>query len=184
MTGNQSRRSFLQIGAAGLATLGTAGHVKATAAAGKKSKALTLGMCSYTFRKFPLEQALAMTRRCGVDKIAFKSMHLPLDSSPEQIAQVIEKTKAAGLEAYGCGVVYMNTEAEVQQAFDYAKAAGHEDHHRGAEARAPRCDRGASQAVRYPRGDSQPWTERQGVPDPRECLREDQRPGSENGALH
>lgn len=124
MTGNQSRRSFLQIGAAGLATLGTAGHVNATAAAGKKSKAVTLGMCSYTFRKFPLEQALTMTRRCGVDKIAFKSMHMPLDSSPEQIAQVIEKAKAAGLEAYGCGVVYMNTEAEVQQAFDYAKAAG------------------------------------------------------------
>jgi inosose dehydratase len=98
--------------------------LQATAAAGKKSKALTIGMASYTFRKFPLEQALAMTRRTGVEEIAFKSMHLPLDSSPEQIAQVIAKTKATGLDPYGCGVVYMNTEAEVQQAFDYAKAAG------------------------------------------------------------
>ncbi len=124
MTGNHSRRSFLQIGAAGLATFGTAGHLQATAAAGKKPRALTLGMASYTFRKFPLEQALAMTRKTGVEKIAFKSMHLPLDSTPDQIAQVIGKAKAAGLDAYGCGVVYMNTEAEVQQAFDYAKAAG------------------------------------------------------------
>jgi inosose dehydratase len=124
MTGNQSRRSFFQIGAAGLAAFATAGHLQATAAAGKKSKALTIGMASYTFRKFPLEQALAMTRRTGVEEIAFKSMHLPLDSSPEQIAQVIAKTKATGLDPYGCGVVYMNTEAEVQQAFDYAKAAG------------------------------------------------------------
>lgn len=124
MTGNQNRRSFLQIGAAGLAALGLSGHVRATAAAGKKSKALTLGMASYTFRKFPLEQALAMTVKAGVEKIAFKSMHLPLDSSPEQIAQVIQKAKTAGLDVYGCGVVYMNTEAEVQQAFDYAKAAG------------------------------------------------------------
>lgn len=124
MTGNHSRRSFLQVGAAGLAALGTTGNLQATVAEGKKSKALTLGMASYTFRKFPLEQALAMTRKTGVEKIAFKSMHLPLDSSPEQIAQVIQKTKAAGLDPYGCGVVYMNTEAEVQQAFDYAKAAG------------------------------------------------------------
>lgn len=124
MMENQNRRSFLQIGAAGLAALSATGHVQATAAAGKKSKALTLGMASYTFRKFPLDQALAMTRRLGLEKIAFKSMHLPLDSSPEQIAQVIQKAKAAGLDVYGCGVVYMNTEAEVQQAFDYAKAAG------------------------------------------------------------
>jgi len=124
MTANQNRRAFLQIGAAGLAAVGTAGQSQASAAAGKRAKALTLGMASYTFRKFPLEQALAMTRKTGVEKIAFKSMHLPLDSSPEQIAQVIAKAKAAGLDVYGCGVVYMKTEAEVQQAFDYAKAAG------------------------------------------------------------
>lgn len=124
MTGNQSRRSFLQVGSAGLATLGLFEHLQATAAASKKPKVLTLGMASYTFRKFPLEQTLAMTVKAGVENIAFKSMHLPLDSSPDQIAQIIQKAKVAGLNVYGCGVVYMNTEAEVQQAFDYAKAAG------------------------------------------------------------
>ncbi|RPI28928.1 MAG: sugar phosphate isomerase/epimerase [Acidobacteria bacterium] len=122
--GNQNRRSFLQLGAGAVAGLSTLGHLRASVAAGKKPKALSLGMASYTFRKFPLDEALAMTRQLGLEKIAFKSMHMPLDSTPEQIGQVVEKTRAAGLQAYGCGVVYMNTEAEVQQAFDYAKAAG------------------------------------------------------------
>jgi sugar phosphate isomerase/epimerase len=60
----------------------------------------------------------------GLKRIAFKDMHLPLDSTPAAIESAVAKVKAAGLELYGCGVVYMRTEAEVRQAFDYAKAAG------------------------------------------------------------
>ncbi len=35
-----------------------------------------------------LEETLAMTRRVGLKYICLKSFHLPMDSSPEQIAQV------------------------------------------------------------------------------------------------
>jgi inosose dehydratase len=37
---------------------------------------------------------------------------------------VVAQVKAAGLDLYGGGVIYMKNEAEVNQAFDYAKAAG------------------------------------------------------------
>jgi inosose dehydratase len=83
-----------------------------------------LGLTSYTLRNFKLDEAIAMIKRMGLKNIALKSMHLPLDSSPEQIRAVADKVKEAGLNLYGCGVVYMKNADQVNQAFDYAKAAG------------------------------------------------------------
>ncbi len=83
-----------------------------------------LGLASYTLRKFPLDKTLAMTRRVDLKYICLKSFHLPLDATPDQIAAVAAKVKAAGITLYGCGVVSMGKPAEVDQAFDYAKAAG------------------------------------------------------------
>lgn len=83
-----------------------------------------LGLASYTLRKFGLEETLAMTKRVGLQYICFKSFHLPLDSSREQIAQTVAKVKDAGLTLYGGGVITMNNEEQVNQAFEYAKAAG------------------------------------------------------------
>lgn len=81
-----------------------------------------LGLASYTFREFDLDSALAMARRVGLVRIAVKSVHLPLESSEAEIRAAAAKIRAAGLVPYGCGVVYMTTEAEVDQAFAYARA--------------------------------------------------------------
>ncbi|UCD52770.1 MAG: sugar phosphate isomerase/epimerase [Phycisphaerales bacterium] len=131
MKSPRSRRRFLQ-----MTTLGTAAVVSGipgsvirpvagVEAISKKPK-LKLGLASYTLRKFDLDQTLAMTQRVGLKYIAFKSFHLPLDSSPEHIRAVARKVKDAGLELYGGGVIYMDDEAQVRQAFEYAKAAGME----------------------------------------------------------
>jgi inosose dehydratase len=85
---------------------------------------LELGVASYTFMKFPLDRALAMTARVGLKHICLKSFHLPLDAKPERIAQVAAQVKAAGIDLYGGGVIYMKKPADVEHAFDYAKAAG------------------------------------------------------------
>ncbi|MCI0512954.1 sugar phosphate isomerase/epimerase [candidate division KSB1 bacterium] len=84
----------------------------------------SLGLASYTFRHFNLEQTIAMTQRLGLTKISLKDMHLPLTTSPAEILAAARKVRAAGLDLYGCGVVYMKTEAEVKHAFEYAKTAG------------------------------------------------------------
>jgi inosose dehydratase len=125
MARNENRRGFFHT-AASLAASAVAvnSSVHALQPGGARAKPLVLGMASYTFRKFPLEQAIAWTSRIGLEKIAFKSMHLPLDSRPEHIRAAITQVKAVGLDPYGCGVIYMKTDAEVQQAFDYARAAG------------------------------------------------------------
>jgi len=83
-----------------------------------------LGMASYTFREFGLEETLAMTKRLGLSRIAFKDFHLSLDSPPERIQRTAELVSQAGLELYGCGVVYMNNRTEVERAFAYARTAG------------------------------------------------------------
>jgi inosose dehydratase len=125
MARKDNRRDFFHLAAGAVTGVAAfTGSANGVQPAGSKSKALVLGMASYTWRKFPLERAIAWTSRIGLDKIAFKSMHLPLDSRPEHIQAAITQVKAVGLDPYACGVIYMKTSAEVQQAFDYAKAAG------------------------------------------------------------
>jgi sugar phosphate isomerase/epimerase len=129
MNENQTRRQFLQaVTVAAAASVAPATCCSASSfnrGAPQASKAqLKLGLASYTLRKFNLDQTLAMTNRLGLKYIALKSFHLPLESSPAQIAEAVEKVRKAGLTLYGGGVIYMNNEAQVHQAFDYAKAAG------------------------------------------------------------
>jgi len=89
----------------------------------EEGKHLNLGMASYTFRKFSLEDTLAMTKRLGLKRIALKSFHLPLEVTDEEINAAAEKVRSAGLDLYGCGVVYMQNEDEVSRAFHYAETA-------------------------------------------------------------
>jgi sugar phosphate isomerase/epimerase len=125
MFDKQTRRDVLRMAGVGMVAAGTGNLASATAEEKKtKGKAkFNLGMASYTFRKFSLEQTLAMTKRLGLKYISFKDFHLPLNSTPEQIENILAKVKEAGLTLYAGGVIYMKTEADVQQAFDYAKAA-------------------------------------------------------------
>ena len=127
MANKTTRREFFKVAGVGF----TAGALAGVNCAGPEPttiedgyKRLNLGMASYTFRKFSLEDTLEMTNRVGLKWIAFKSMHLPLESTEDEIKAVVTKVKEAGLELYGCGVVYMSNEDQVHQAFDYAKYAG------------------------------------------------------------
>ncbi|MFC1763073.1 sugar phosphate isomerase/epimerase family protein [Planctomycetota bacterium] len=117
-----TRRTFLK-----MAGMGAIMPLVQTAYASESNKGelpFELGMASYSLRNFDLGQALAITKQVGLTKISLKSMHLPLDSTPEQIAEAVTMVENQGIDLYGGGVIYMRKEAEVHQAFDYAKAAG------------------------------------------------------------
>jgi sugar phosphate isomerase/epimerase len=138
----QSRREFLTAATAGTAAAFLAGPVwgaeggkkdkarkrparaRAAAPAGGRNLPFELGLASYTLRKFDLAKTLEMTARVGLKHIAFKDVHLAMNSSPEQIQEAVAKVKEAGLNLYGGGVIYMKDETQVHRAFDYAKAAG------------------------------------------------------------
>jgi inosose dehydratase len=125
---DNSRRDFLKL--AGLTTLAGSLPLSNLLAVGRAVKTgktpipFELGMASYTFRAFTLDQAIEMTKRLALRRITLKDVHLPMKSTAEEIGIVLEKLKNAGLTLSSCGVVYMRTEEEVQHAFAYAKAAG------------------------------------------------------------
>jgi len=124
MTIRSDRRQFLQLAGASVAACAAAGTRNASAAAPPAPVPFQLGMASYTFRQFTVDQALEMTRRLGLTRITFKDFHLKMDATPAVIAETVAKVKAAGLDLYAGGVIYMKSEAEVDRAFEYAKAAG------------------------------------------------------------
>jgi inosose dehydratase len=138
-----SRRGFLRAGL--LAGAGTAALAQAGFAAGRGPEAveqpaktaftkpvrdpfggLKLGMASYTYRKFTLDQALEMTREAGLKYINLKDVHLPMKTSAAERQDVRRKVEAAGLVLMGGGVIYLLGvgEPEIRAAFEYVKDAG------------------------------------------------------------
>jgi len=125
-----NRRNFFKLAASGTAAVSLAASINAcqkleeplTKKIGHRR--LNLGMASYTFRHFTLDETIAMTKRVGLTRIALKSFHLPLESTDAEIKETAKKVRDAELDLYGCGVVYMKNEDDVHRAFDYAKAAG------------------------------------------------------------
>jgi sugar phosphate isomerase/epimerase len=86
---------------------------------------LKLGMASYTFRKFTLEQAIEMSKQAGAVSISLKDVHLPMKSTPAERQEARQKVEAAGLFLASGGVITMkNNEEEIRNAFEYAKDAG------------------------------------------------------------
>lgn len=119
----KTRRDFLKV--AGLTT--AIPFVSFSSSKGnspKEKKTLKLGLASYSLRKFDQEQTISMAKRAGLDYMCFKSMHLPLDSSVNELKDASKNVSAAGLTLYGGGVIYMKNQEEVDRAFEYAKNAG------------------------------------------------------------
>lgn len=119
----RSRRTFIKLSAATAAA-----SLLELQASGKNitnhHEKLKLGVASYSLRKFTQEKAIAMAKRVGLEYMCFKSMHLPLSSTVKELQSSAKNVKDAGLELYGCGVVYMTTREEVDQTFEYAKNSG------------------------------------------------------------
>lgn len=124
-----SRRGFVKLAAA-TAAVGALPAFDASAIgapptdASASAPTFDLGIASYTFRAFSLDQAIAMTARLRVRKITLKDMHLPMAVTTDEMASIRARLRAADIELSSCGVVYMKTEEELQKAFAYAKLAG------------------------------------------------------------
>ena len=121
-----SRRNFLRLSGAGLMATQAPSLLAAHPARTEKSPELPfdLGIASYTFREFSLDETIAMTARLGIPKLCLKSMHMPLDLTKTEIKSRAAKVNEAGIDLYGGGVIYMKTMEEVDSAFAYASNAG------------------------------------------------------------
>ena len=130
------RRTFVKLAALGGAGVALSGCATTSVSAGESQggnppakpddPGLKLGVASYSLRNFPRAQAIQMTRALGTRFINLKSMHLPYELSPAEIAAARQEIEAAGLQIVGGGMITFETDTDegVRKYFDYAKAAG------------------------------------------------------------
>lgn len=139
------RRDFLKLAALGVAgaafrnpeALGAMPleALRATVSPGPRSNGIgmaqdiggvRLGVASYSLRNFPRAKAIEMTRALGTPYINFKSVHLPYEASPAEIAAARQEVAAASLQIVGGGLITFETDTDdgVRKYFDYARAAG------------------------------------------------------------
>jgi inosose dehydratase len=95
-----------------------------TFASRKTATTLNIGLASYTLRTLKLDDVIKTLTRLEIKNVAFKDMHMPLTASEEETKATAEKVRAAGINLYGAGVIYMKTQQEVENTFNYARAAG------------------------------------------------------------
>lgn len=83
-----------------------------------------VGVAGYTFRHFNLDETLDMLQKCDVKFLCIKDFHLPLTSNEQEIADFHSKLKSKGVTGYAVGPIYMKSEKEIDNAFEYAKRVG------------------------------------------------------------
>lgn len=118
------RRRFLQTGAA-LALSGLAAG-RAEAEAPKDAfGGFQLGVQSYTFRNFELEQALKRIKDLGLHYGEFYQKHAPLQSTPEQIAAFLRLCKEYEVTPQAWGVQRFSKDHDAnKKVFEFGKALG------------------------------------------------------------
>jgi inosose dehydratase len=90
----------------------------------KKPDNFGIGIAGYTFYMVPLEKAIEIMKKVGVVNLSLKDIYLPMNSNQEKISSVMSTFRSAGINVYTLGVIYMKSEQDVNQAFEYAKMAG------------------------------------------------------------
>jgi len=123
----KSRRQFFKLASTGLLAAGVSSVYASPSLASfgeKQTDTFTIGMAGYTFREFTVEKTIEIMNRIGITNLSLKDFHMPMNSTREQIKSIIDKFKAAGINVYTVGVVYMKTRESVDTAFEYAKMAG------------------------------------------------------------
>ena len=127
-TQGPTRRHLIQSAGAGVICLAAAAAAGKEADPGKKppvrKTVAALGLPTYMFKNYDLDQTITMAQRVAVRHICIRSNLLPMNSSAVQIKKCIAKVTDAGLLPYGGGVIYMRTEVQVNEAFMYSRTAG------------------------------------------------------------
>ncbi|GAB3957332.1 hypothetical protein GCM10028805_49750 [Spirosoma harenae] len=123
-----TRRTFLKKAGGSVALASMSPALATTAAPNLNSAAsddlFKLGMAGYSFVHFNLDQALEMMRKVDVHYLCIKDFHLPLNSNEEQIKAFHEKLKQSNVTGYAVGPIYMKSEQEINNGFEYAKRVG------------------------------------------------------------
>ncbi len=122
-----SRRQFLKLAGTGVLAAGASSlyaNPVMPVSVDKRENTFTVGMAGYTFYRLTVEKTIEIMKRTGITNLSLKDIHMPMNSTQNQINAVLDKFRIAGLNVYTVGVVYMKTRESADQAFEYAKMAG------------------------------------------------------------
>jgi inosose dehydratase len=124
-----SRRDFIKLAGSGVLAAGASSVYGYSVPLVPMKKAVAadsfeIGMAGYTFAQLSIDKTIEIMKRIAVKNLSVKDFHMPLNSTKEQINEVIGKFKNAGINVYTVGVIYMQKEESVDQAFEYARMAG------------------------------------------------------------
>jgi inosose dehydratase len=105
----------------------SAGLVAGASLAARADDALgfPLGIQSYTFRQFKLEQALQRMQKLGIKNAEFYNAHIPPTSTPSQVETILKLCKEYDVKPLAFGVhAFTKDHDKNKQAFDFGKALG------------------------------------------------------------
>lgn len=121
-----TRKDFIKTSGLGALALGTTSFSNRKSILQPNSESehqQRIGVASYTLRKYSLDEVIDILLRLNITDVSFKSFHLPYEASNDALSLIKKKVKARGINLYGAGVIYMKTPQDVEQYFNYAKAA-------------------------------------------------------------
>jgi len=95
-----------------------------TPAKAKKDDLFKISFAGYTFRDYDLDATLEMMQKIDARHLCIKDFHLPLNSTQEEIAAFHAKLAAKNVTGCGVGPIYMRSEAQVDNAFEYIRRVG------------------------------------------------------------
>jgi len=111
-----------------LTAFATTGLVKGDPAASAENTTagFHLGVASYSLRKFNRTDAIRMVKELKTQFINIKEYHLPIKSTPDEIAVGRREFEQAGLTILGGGNIpfQKDDDADIRHKFEYAKLAG------------------------------------------------------------
>jgi sugar phosphate isomerase/epimerase len=125
-----TRRNFVKKAGTGLFAIGVSpalcGKVWAANPGTKKAGTdlFNLSVAGYTFRHYDLDTSLAIMQQVNLHYLCIKDFHLPLNSTEKEIADFHAKLAGKKVIGYAVGPVYMKTEEEVDNGFEYARRVG------------------------------------------------------------
>jgi sugar phosphate isomerase/epimerase len=116
-----NRRAFLGATAATAAGLLATG----TTSAADDFAGFNVGVQSYTFRNFNLEQMLKKTKELGLKYAEFFPNHIPTNSTPEKLKSILALCKEYDVTPVGFGVSGFGPNHDAnKKLFDFGKAIG------------------------------------------------------------
>ena len=127
---DHTRRAFVGTTAgaaawAAFARTSSASPTSSSGAAPDRMSRLTLGIASYSFREFTLDQALDMAKTLGVTHMTFKDVHVPRTDPPEATRALRAKIQGGRHhDRRRRHDQHPNDPVQIKKEFEYAKNAG------------------------------------------------------------